>query len=177
MLYQYQYCLCCIVLFYCHIINIAIWYELVIISLIYINFQFSKRELYKLLVCTAEYRAHAADLFNRHRHLTLIDIYINFRLLSLYLSHKIIYYHLYSMITLSGILSYTVTSFVSADNFPTIRHHTSTRYFSTKVQRPFVWNGLNSTFREITHLSRFKRLIKDSLLSVYHLKLLNYHKE
>ena len=47
---QCQYYLCCVVLIYCRIISIAIWYGLVIIILIYVNSQFSKRALYVLLV-------------------------------------------------------------------------------------------------------------------------------
>ena len=117
------------------------------------------------IISAAQFRTHAADLFKRHRQLTLVDInklqiaiFVfksqNNLLPSVFIDYFKCNSELHRHFTLS------------ANNLHTIRYNTNTRYSSLKVQGPIAWNGFESKLREDTNLSKFKRLVKDSLLSV-----------
>ena len=122
------------------------------------------------IISAAEFRSQAADLFKRHKQLTLVDInklqiaiFVFKSLNNLLPSVCMDYFKCNSE------LHHHFTR--SANNLHIIRYNINTRYFSIKVQGPIVWNGLDSKLREISHLYRFKRLVKGSLFSVYYLML------
>ena len=119
------------------------------------------------ILSTAEFRTHVADLFKRHRQLTFVDI--NKLQIAIFVFKKL------NNLLPSVFMDYFKCNSKlhchftrSANNLHTIRYNNNTRYFFIKVQGPIVWNGLDSKLREINHLSRFKRLVKDSMLSIYY---------
>ena len=117
------------------------------------------------IINAAEFRADAADLFKRHRQLTLVDI--NKLQIAIF-----VFKSLNNMLP-SVFMDYFKCnselhrrSTRSANNLHINRYNINTRYFSINVQEPIVWNGLDSKLREISHLSRFKRLVQDSLYTI-----------
>ena len=115
-------------------------------------------------ISLAEFRTHAA-LFKRHKQLTLVDInklqiaiFVFKSLNNLLPSAFMDYFKCNSELHLHFTRS--------ANNLYIIRYIINTCNFSIKVQVPIVWNGLDSKLREISQLSRFKRLVKDSLLTI-----------
>ena len=122
------------------------------------------------IISVAEFRTDAAD--KRNKQLTLVDI-------------NKLQIAIYVFKSLNNLLPFVFMDYFkcnselhrhftrSANNLHINRYNTNTRYFSIKVQGPIVWNGLDSKLREISHISRFKRLVKDSLLCVSCWILLN----
>ena len=99
------------------------------------------------IISAAEYRAHSADLFKRHRHLTLVDIYkLQIAVFVFKSQINLLPSVFFDYFKCNSELHRHFTR--SANNLHTIRHHINTRYFSTKVQGSIIWNGLDSNLRE-----------------------------
>ena len=92
------------------------------------------------IICAAEFRTRAADLFKIHRQLTLVDI---------------------------NKLQIAIFVFKSLNNLlPSVFMD----YFkcNSELQKTNCMEFFGFQLCAISHLSRFKRLVKDSLLSVYY---------